>query len=516
VPISAGDCGIRDSYQERLMTTLRRGLLGLTFVGLLAVLGILYSQTQALDIEVQNQVTLDLRKLRQRDAEWNAAILKTRIGTDHALDTAATPQSILDELQRDIARLPAAANNADARQALQKLNATFAGKTMLVAQFKLQNASLRNSLYQFPLTTDAFSALLANTAGAGPQVQALLLYALDSKVGSLLTCILKFNLLPDPTQGRKVIAAIDEVERYKKSYPEEIVTDLLKLTGQARLILQQRTSDDRLMASIAATSTVADMDALGGALDKMFQDALNAKQRYRTYLFIYSGLLLLLLASAARRLVKSYKIIAHVNRQLKAVNETLEQRVAERTAELEKQSAQLAQLASYDILTGLINRGQLMLRLKHALKRAERRYGTVVVVMFIDLDGFKAVNDTYGHAFGDRVLTEVAARVQQHLRQEDAMARLGGDEFVILLEDVGSREGALRVAEQTLAAINGIANIGGYPVVVSASIGISHAVGRPGTETFPDDLLSQADHAMYQAKQGGKNHYRFSASSDWE
>jgi diguanylate cyclase len=497
------------------MSALRRLLLTLAFIGLLAVLAILYGQTQALDIEVQNQVTLDLRKLRQFDAEWNAAILKARIGGDRALDQVTPPQAMLDQLQRDVAQLPGAALSTEIRQALQKLQASFTAKSMLVARFKLQNASLKNSLQQFPLTTEAFSALIANTAGAGPQVQAQLLYALDAKVESLLTAILKFNLLPDPAQGRRVVAAIEETERYRERYPPEIAAYLLKVTGHARTILEQRTAEDRLMAAIAATPTVADMNALGNALDKMFQDALNDKQRYRFYLFLYSGMLLLMLAYAAWRLVKSYKIIAHVNRQLKAGNETLELRVAERTAALEKQSAQLAQMANYDTLTGLANRGQLMQRLQLALKRAERRRNTVAV-MFIDLDGFKAVNDTYGHAFGDRVLTEVAKRVQQHLRQEDSMARLGGDEFVILLEDVGSRDGALRVAEQTLAAINGITGIDGKPVAISASIGISHATGEPGTEIFSDDLLSQADHAMYQAKQGGKNHYRFSAGSGWD
>jgi diguanylate cyclase len=515
VPAAAGDAGNGCSRQEFFMTALRRLLLGLAFIGLLAVLAILYGQTQALDIEVQNQVTLDLRKLRQFDAEWNAAILKARAGIDRTLDSAAAPHLILGELQRDMALLPAVAHSAEARAALQRLAVSFADKSRLADQFKLQNASLKNSLQQFPLSTEAFSALLANTAGAGPQLQAQLLYALDSKVESLLTAILKFNLLPDPAQGRKVLATIEDIERFQERYPAEIGTYLRKVTGHARIILQQRTAEDRLMAGIAATPTVRDMDALGSVLDKMFQDALNTKQRYRSYLLIYSGLLLLLLAYAAWRLVTSYRIIADVNRQLTSANETLEQRVAKRTAELERQSAQLAQLASYDTLTGLANRGQLMQRLQLALKRAERRANTVAV-MFIDLDGFKAVNDTCGHAFGDRVLTEVATRVQQHLRQEDSMARLGGDEFVILLEDVGGRDGALRVAEQTLAAINGITELGGKPVAISASIGISHAVGQAGIERFPDDLLSQADHAMYQAKQGGKNHYRFAVGSGWE
>ena len=152
--------------------------------------------------------------------------------------------------------------------------------------------------------------------------------------------------------------------------------------------------------------------------------------------------------------------------------------------------------------------------LAHALQRAERR-ASVVVVMFFDLDGFKAVNDTYGHACGDLVLQQVAQRVQRHMRQEDWLARLGGDEFVILLEEVGTRDGALRVAEETLAEIESITEIDGRPIAISASIGISSTFGRTSARVTPDELLNQADHAMYQAKQDGKRCYRFSADANW-
>jgi diguanylate cyclase (GGDEF)-like protein len=135
--------------------------------------------------------------------------------------------------------------------------------------------------------------------------------------------------------------------------------------------------------------------------------------------------------------------------------------------------------------------------------------------MFIDLDGFKAVNDTYGHAAGDVVLQEVAQRVQARLRAEDALARIGGDEFVILLEEVGSREGALRVAQTALDAIRSVTEALGNPVKISASIGISSARGREGAARGTTALLAEADQAMYQAKQAGKGVFVISPQAEW-
>ena len=225
-------------------------------------------------------------------------------------------------------------------------------------------------------------------------------------------------------------------------------------------------------------------------------------------------MLLALLAYVAFRLRRSYRIIGTVNRKLTAANETLELRVAERTADLEAKKEQLEQLAMYDSLTGLINYGQFIQLLQRALVRAARRNGTVVV-MFIDLDGFKAVNDTFGHATGNVVLRQVAQRVQAKLRKEDVLARLGGDEFVILLEEVRDREGALRVGELALTEIRSIIDADGHPVAISASIGISSAHGEEGLRRGSETLLADADQAMYHAKQHGKNRISIGQQACW-
>ncbi len=168
-------------------------------------------------------------------------------------------------------------------------------------------------------------------------------------------------------------------------------------------------------------------------------------------------------------------------------------------AELEVSRAALKQEASHDALTGLANRRLFYDRLQHAIRQA-RRYRTKVGILFLDLDGFKEINDMHGHHVGDAVLTEVARRLSKSVRESDSIARLGGDEFVVLLDKVGGREDCLSAAANIERALGEDSNFYGMPVEIRASIG--HAL-------FPDDgededmLIRSADAAMYRVKTGG-------------
>ena len=165
----------------------------------------------------------------------------------------------------------------------------------------------------------------------------------------------------------------------------------------------------------------------------------------------------------------------------------------------------ISSLAYHDALTGLANRTSLGASLEQAVQRARRRNARLSVI-FIDLDGFKQVNDAYGHDAGDALLVEIGARLRAHLRAGDLIARLGGDEFLVLLEDVQELAPVEAVAKKLLAAIARPSLIAGHEASVTASIGIS---------VFPDDatdaaaLMKHADTAMYAAKQTGKNTYGF-------
>ena len=157
----------------------------------------------------------------------------------------------------------------------------------------------------------------------------------------------------------------------------------------------------------------------------------------------------------------------------------------------------LARLALSDPLTGLFNRLVLMDRLEHALAGARRR-GTQVGVLFIDLDKFKQVNDVHGHARGDELLRQVAARLRRQTRDDDTSVRMGGDEFVVLVENVEDVRSVQQVAARIRDALNEVYDVDGVLISISASVGYTWGVGPS-----PEVLLRQADNAMYQAKASG-------------
>jgi len=169
---------------------------------------------------------------------------------------------------------------------------------------------------------------------------------------------------------------------------------------------------------------------------------------------------------------------------------------------------QIRHLAFHDALTNLPNRLILKDRLQHAITRA-RRQNEHLALIFIDLDGFKAVNDTFGHEVGDLLLQGVADRIRNQLRDSDTAVRMGGDEFVILLEGQKPEDHSSRVFTALIDLISRPMTLKGHSVQVGASMGIAF---------FPDDaqdaetLLKRADAAMYSAKSSGRNTFRFSAS----
>jgi diguanylate cyclase (GGDEF)-like protein/PAS domain S-box-containing protein len=159
---------------------------------------------------------------------------------------------------------------------------------------------------------------------------------------------------------------------------------------------------------------------------------------------------------------------------------------------------------AYDPLTGLANRALFVERVGYAAARARRRSEHRFALLFIDLDGFKAVNDTLGHPAGDQVLISVARRLEACVRPGDVVARLGGDEFAVLLERIDEPGGATDVAARILEELRPSFTVSGREMSVSASVGI--AVSVTGREP-PEDLLQDADTAMYRAKAAGKGRY---------
>lgn len=172
----------------------------------------------------------------------------------------------------------------------------------------------------------------------------------------------------------------------------------------------------------------------------------------------------------------------------------------------EKESAErLYHLAHYDLLTELPNRMLFYDRLKQATLRA-RRNNRQVGIMFLDLDGFKQVNDELGHHAGDDLLREVARRLSGALRASDTVARFGGDEFTVSLPDLTADDNLGEVAQKLIDAVARPYYLGNHRIQVTTSVGISRF---PLDGEEPDDLIGHADMAMYETKKSGKNSFRF-------
>lgn len=180
-------------------------------------------------------------------------------------------------------------------------------------------------------------------------------------------------------------------------------------------------------------------------------------------------------------------------------------------SELKTHEAELERIAHYDPLTGAPNRRLLADRLSQAVNRANRTSKTVAVC-YLDLDGFKSINDLYGHDGGDQLLINVTENLKHVLRADDTLARLGGDEFALLLSDLASADECALILDRILASVSQPIQLNEVTITISASIGVSL---YPDDNVDADTLLRHADHAMYLAKEAGKNRYHlFDPESD--
>ncbi|PKH07774.1 bifunctional diguanylate cyclase/phosphodiesterase [Moritella sp. Urea-trap-13] len=170
------------------------------------------------------------------------------------------------------------------------------------------------------------------------------------------------------------------------------------------------------------------------------------------------------------------------------------------------QQIKIEKIALYDPLTGLANRRLLYDRLNQSTEILQRQQGAGIGVIMLDLDHFKAINDTYGHDVGDELLKEVACRLTDCVRTEDTVSRPGGDEFTILLQDVSAPEDIQPVAQKILQSLRRVINIEKYSFKITCSIGISIA---PLHTYEPKALLKYADLALYRAKDSGRDNFQF-------
>ena len=207
----------------------------------------------------------------------------------------------------------------------------------------------------------------------------------------------------------------------------------------------------------------------------------------------------------ARKMNAEYAQRSAAETEIRTLNAELEGRVAERTEALRTSEAHLSHSAQHDFLTGLPNRMLLNDRVNQAIVFAPR-VNKKVAVLFLDLDGFKHINDSLGHPIGDKLLQSIAKRLVKCVRATDTVSRQGGDEFVVLLSEMEQSEDAAITARRMLQTVAEVHSVDDHDLYVTASIGVS---------VYPDDgvdaetLIKNADMAMYQAKENGRQSYQF-------
>jgi diguanylate cyclase (GGDEF)-like protein len=247
---------------------------------------------------------------------------------------------------------------------------------------------------------------------------------------------------------------------------------------------------------------------LGGMIDRLSLDEL-----IKAYL-AFRDVLLTVLHEEATRLKAPHELVAEVAAVVSRSNDGSMVRMSRRFEHerqrlhqaLDAERAKLANQLLHDPLTGLPNRVLLFDRLQHALRVATRGE-RMLAIYFVDLDGFKAVNDRFGHEAGDQLLVAVGERLRAATRDADTVARLGGDEFVILGEDIDHAAEPVEIAERIVASLKRPFELAAGDISISGSVGIAVARGADGAS----ELLVRADLAMYAAKQRGPGRHELAS-----
>ncbi len=239
-----------------------------------------------------------------------------------------------------------------------------------------------------------------------------------------------------------------------------------------------------------------------------YADDLNKLKGYRSGAVDYIAKPIndVILQSKVHVFLELYTARAELQQALTELSERNQQLVVE-IAERQRVEALVRYQASHDLLTGLPNRVLARDRLQRAIQRANRHHGGFALAC-LDIDGFKSVNDTHGHAAGDALLQQIAARLTAQVRANDTVARLGGDEFALIMEDIDDPQLALQLCRKLCASLGEpyALNVGGQAIEVriGASIGIAPYVPSDRADV-DEQLILAADRAMYEVKRHGKN-----------
>nr|WP_259371820.1 diguanylate cyclase [Caldimonas mangrovi] len=450
---------------------------------------------------VQLQVKLDA--LRRADSEWTVQILGVQAGLAGNYDPLSHAADAMTAAQFAAAADALALGVPAGTSALAQLHAAVEIKAQAAERMKSERAILANSQRFLPTLVDQIATELRQRrrrAGQNDDAQA----ALDA-VNVVARAMLRSVSHPENSAQFRLDEALVDLRqvRTRRGALRDLADRFELLDVHAFAVLQHR-ERLRLASRTALNAPVmAAVDAIEAEVDGMLRDRLAQARRYRAHLFVLATLLCAVSVYAVAGWWRSYRALGAANAGL--------ERQLEETRRLMHHAAELQDEAARDPLTGLANRRVVEDRLEHALHLAER-HATALAVLFVDLDGFKAVNDRHGHATGDLLLVDVARRLRGQVRDADTVARLGGDEFVLILEST-DEAGAKRVADAIIAELRSIDHIESHPVAIGASVGV--VTWRPQAGAVPAaTLLRRADAAMYEAKRAGKARYALAVLDD--
>ncbi len=577
------------------------GMLLLTLVSIL-ILTVLFVRAGSVSHERHYQYTLELRSLREADAEIAAEVLANRLELSRNYDALTEHLHRAMAASQRIASMPkflAEKDRIAVRKATADLQASLAEKAMLVDRFKRDSAVLRNSLAYFPAAVNAYFR--------EPHTPAI-----GQLVGRYARHLLAFARLPDADNKRLATMSADRLRAAAVHGKERGVVDNLLRHGD--VIVERLANVEAQLRQLLANDSAQKLERLYESYSRGYSRAEAAAERYRLLLYVLALALVAYLAVTAFRLSRARRSLAEANRELSeryaaqllvedrlrlhttafdnshegitltnargeildvnpaftritgyersevigrnprvlksgrhdpAFYEAMWKSITEKgtwrgeiwnrskfgdvypellsiaavhdadgqltnfvavfsdISRLKEQEKQLVQMAYFDALTGLPNRALLADRIVQASAQT-RRSKKLMAVCYLDLDGFKPINDTWGHDVGDQLLIEVANRFKTTLRAGDTVARLGGDEFVLLmlgLEDIAECEQAV---QRMLHAVGDPLLVAPQPVTLSASVGVAIF---PLDDGDADTLLRHADQAMYRAKQSGKNRF---------
>src|SRR5437868_1728643 len=313
--------------------TIAKMLRALWVVGIVAALSgglvFLFAESRSVDVEKKTRIEGELQQLKQLDAEWNVDVLKSRMEINKNYDPLTSPLPTLTGLQERLGNEVTTLNQVDTEKALSELKGVIAEKVDLVDLFKAQNAILKNSLRYVPTAVDDLRAEI-RAARRTAEGNSETLDILDARASQLLNDVLKYNLLPDAAAAESIEASLKAMEYSNRVHPANIAASVRNLVIHTRIVLRQRLVESEVLTKISATPMTQAIDQLGQVFDRDFQATLAESDRYRQYLLAYSGFLLALLVYIGARLIRSFRIIARVNKDLKHANETLEQRMPTR------------------------------------------------------------------------------------------------------------------------------------------------------------------------------------------